>query len=207
MKADWISSITGIAHYPDNVIELTKDSYDGYFKKNPKRNVLVMFYDPNYKESHYVVANYYRNAYAFRTEYQAVFARVNCGKYNRFCVNLGIDKILEYKFIPAQGNPYDGEVLKSVQGEKITEFMNKHAGTSISGNGGLNESFGRSRELDVLAHQFMETVTVHSSSDASDDIAEKHEILKKVVRLRKRPHAGRYYTLMKRVCAMKRDDE
>ena len=166
VKADWISSITGIAHYPDNVIELTKDSYDGYFKKNPKRNVLVMFYDPSYKESHYVVANYYRNAYAFRTEYQAVFARVNCGKYNRFCVNLGIDKILEYKFIPAQGNPYDGEVLKSVQGEKITEFMNKHAGTSISGNGGLNESFGRSRELDVLAHQFMETVTVHSSSDA-----------------------------------------
>ena len=73
---------------------------------------------------------------------------------------MGIDKILEYKFVPAQGNPYDGEVLKSVQGEKITEFMNKHAGTSISGNGGLNESFGRSRELDALAHQFMETVVI-----------------------------------------------
>ncbi len=142
------------------MIELTKESYEKYFQKNSKRNVLVMFYDPSYEQTHYVVSNFYRNAYAFHDEYRAVFARFNCGKATRFCTLRGVKNVLEFKFFPAEGNEYDGEELKSFRGERITDFMNRHIGAHVSGIGGLNEMYGRSKELDSIAHQFMESVSM-----------------------------------------------
>lgn len=75
-----------------------------------------------------------------------------------FCKSLEIDTVLEFKFIPAQGTEYDGEVLKSLRGERIADFVNRHIGSQVSGMGGMNERFGRVKDLDLLAHHFMETV-------------------------------------------------
>lgn len=75
-----------------------------------------------------------------------------------FCKSLEIDTVLEFKFIPAQGTEYDGEVLKSLRGERIADFVNRHIGSQVSGMGGMNERFGRVKDLDLLAHRFMETV-------------------------------------------------
>lgn len=200
IQADWITKVTQVEHYPDYVIELTKESYDKYFQKNPKRNVLVMFYEPSYEQTHYVVSNFYRNAYAFHDEYRAVFARFNCGKASRFCSLRGVKNVLEFKFIPAEGNEYDGEELKSLRGERITDFMNRHIGTNISGIGGLNEMYGRSKELDSIAHQFMETVIIGEMCYSQNSEETRMGLMKKVVRLRKRFHyAGKYYSIMKKV--------
>ena len=75
-----------------------------------------------------------------------------------FCKSLEVDTVLQFKFIPAKGTEYDGEQLRSLRGEKIADFVNRHIGTQISGVGGMNERFGRVKELDVLAHRFMENV-------------------------------------------------
>lgn len=75
-----------------------------------------------------------------------------------FCKSLEIDTVLEFKFIPGQGTEYDGEVLKSLRGERIADFVNRHIGSQVSGMGGMNERFGRVKDLDLLAHRFMETV-------------------------------------------------
>ena len=89
-----------------------------------------------------------------------MFARFNCGKATRFCTLRGVKNVLEFKFFPAEGNEYDGEELKSFRGERITDFMNRHIGAHVSGIGGLNEMYGRSKELDSIAHQFMESVSM-----------------------------------------------
>ena len=157
-QADWITKVTLIEHYPDLVVELSKKNYDTYLRNNPSRNVLVMFYEPKFEHTHYVVNNFYRNAFAFGEEYRAVFARVHCGHDVHFCRSKNVSAVLEFKFNPAKGNSYDGEELKSLRGEKITDFMNRHCGTRVSGMGGMNEMYGRANELDILAHQFMEKV-------------------------------------------------
>ena len=55
--------------------------------------------------------------------------------------------------------------MKSLRGERIADFVNRHIGTNVSGMGGMNERFGRVKELDRMAHQFMETVSLHSRSN------------------------------------------
>lgn len=87
-----------------------------------------------------------------------MFARFNCENKINFCKSLELDAVLEFKFIPAQGSSYDGEELRSLRGERIADFVNRHIGTQVSGMGGMNERFGRVKELDILAHHFMETV-------------------------------------------------
>ena len=170
MQAEWITKETLIEHFPDEVIELTEDTYYTYPKKNPKRNVLVMFYVPKYDHTHLIVANYFRHAFAFKVihdvilllyqnEYAIVFARFNCEAKMNFCKSLEIESVLEFRYIPAKDADYDGEILKSLRGERIADFVNRHIGTQVSGMGGMNERFGRVKELDLLAHHFMETVS------------------------------------------------
>ena len=77
-----------------------------------------------------------------------------------YCQNLGIKSVLEYRFFPAKGNEFDGEILKSLRGEGMTSYLNRHLHTNINGMAGMNERYGRSKQLDVLAHRFMNTVAV-----------------------------------------------
>lgn len=68
LQAEWITKETLIEHFPDEVIELNEDTYKTYPKKNPKRNVLVMFYVPKFEHTQLIVANYFRHAFAFRVD-------------------------------------------------------------------------------------------------------------------------------------------
>ena len=68
--------------------------------------------------------------------------------------------MLEYRFFPAKGNEFDGEILKSLRGEGMTAYLNRHLHTNINGMAGMNERYGRTKRLDVLAHRFMNTVAV-----------------------------------------------
>lgn len=52
-------------HLPDYVVSLDKDSFATYRRKNPKKDLFVMFYDPSYSQTHFVVSNFFRNAFAF----------------------------------------------------------------------------------------------------------------------------------------------
>ena len=56
-------------HLPDYVITLNKDNFSSYRHKNPKKDLFVMFYEPSYSQTHYVVANFFRNAFAFHVGY------------------------------------------------------------------------------------------------------------------------------------------
>lgn len=51
------------------MITLNKDNFSSYRHKNPKKDLFVMFYEPSYSQTHYVVANFFRNAFAFHVGY------------------------------------------------------------------------------------------------------------------------------------------
>ena len=53
---------------------------------------------------------------------------------------------------------FDGEQLKSIHGEGMTSYLNRHLHTNINGMAGMNQRYGRSKALDKLAHRFMNTV-------------------------------------------------
>lgn len=61
---------------------------------------------------------------------------------------------------------FDGEELRTVKGDGITSFVNRHLGTQISGMGGFNEQFGRVDVLDALARRFIATVPVKEGCEA-----------------------------------------
>ena len=50
------------------------------------------------------------------------------------------------------------EKLKSVRGENIVPYMNTKCGTRFLHSGHYDEMYGRTLELDVLAHEFMSFV-------------------------------------------------
>lgn len=93
-----------------------------------------------------------------QSEYGVVFARFNCQNSVTFCNSLGIESVLEYRFYPAKDNDFDGEQLKSIHGEGMTSYLNRHLHTNINGMAGMNQRYGRSKTLDKLAHRFMNTV-------------------------------------------------
>lgn len=103
-------------------------------------------------------------------------------------MSLGINSVLEYRFYPAKGNEFDGEQLKSIHGEGMTSYLNRHLHTNINGMAGMNERFGRSKSLDKLAHRFMNTVgerlamgwSVERRNAAKSDLERNGEASKEV---------------------------
>lgn len=78
----------------------------------------------------------------------------------------------------------------SVRGENIIGFMNDVCGTRYLSNGHYDEEYGRIRELDMLAHKFMQ----------SEDLDFRKEILKTVgMKAKKNPEGARYFNLMKNI--------
>ncbi|KAK8811059.1 hypothetical protein WA556_004201 [Blastocystis sp. ATCC 50177/Nand II] len=188
--ADWVTKVTLEEHLPDYVVSLDKDSFATYRRKNPKKDLFVMFYDPSYSQTHFVVSNFFRNAFAFHMEYHITFVLMNCRDNIHFCEDAGIKAVLGFRYIARGAKSFDGEELRTVKGDGITSFVNRHLGTQISGMGGFNEQFGRVDVLDALARRFI----------ATEDVAERKEIMKETARLRKRyKSCAKYYKVMKKV--------
>ena len=123
-------------------------------------------------------------------ELKIVFARLDCSDCLSFCRSKGVENVLGYRFEPAAGTVFDGEQLKSIYGQDITDYVNRHIGTDISLLGGMDENYGRVKTLDKLASAFNE-----ASSDE-----QKKAIMKKTAKLRKRyRNTSKYYQIMKLV--------
>ena len=73
--------------------------------------------------------------------------------------------VLGFRYITSGKGDFSGEELRTVKGEGITGFVNSHLGTQIAGVGGYNEQFGRVKELDMLAREFMATVATGRGLD------------------------------------------
>ena len=69
-----------------------------------------------------------------------------------------MDVVPSFRFIPA-GEQYaldDG--LVSARGENLIAYMNRKCGTRFLSDGHYDELYGRTRELDLIAHDFMNHV-------------------------------------------------
>ena len=93
-------------------------------------------------------------------EYHITFVLMNCRDNIHFCEDAGIKAVLGFRYIAR------GEELRTVKGDGITSFVNRHLGTQISGMGGFNEQFGRVDVLDALARRFIATVPVKEGCEA-----------------------------------------
>lgn len=91
-------------------------------------------------------------------EYHITFVLMNCRDNIHFCEDAGIKAVLGFRYIARGAKSFDGEELRTVKGDGITSFVNRHLGTQISGMGGFNEQFGRVDALDALARRFIATV-------------------------------------------------
>ena len=99
-------------------------------------------------------------------EYHITFVLMNCRDNIHFCEDAGIKAVLGFRYIARGAKSFDGEELRTVKGDGITSFVNRHLGTQISGMGGFNEQFGRVDVLDALARRFIATVPVKEGCEA-----------------------------------------
>ncbi len=65
-KNTWIAHVTHFVPQPDCVTSLTTETYNSFFKKNPKRSAMIMYYIPSFKSSQMTVVQFYRAALAFK---------------------------------------------------------------------------------------------------------------------------------------------
>ena len=83
---------------------------------------------------------------------------MDCSLHANLCGHFEVDVVPSFRFIPA-GEQYaldDG--LVSARGENLIAYMNRKCGTRFLSDGHYDELYGRTRELDLIAHDFMNHV-------------------------------------------------
>lgn len=91
-------------------------------------------------------------------EYHVAFVLMNCHDNFHFCEDAGIKNVLGFRYVTRGKSSFGEEELQTVKGDGITNLVNRHLGTQVSGMGGYNEQFGRVDVLDTLARRFINTV-------------------------------------------------
>ena len=83
---------------------------------------------------------------------------VDCSRHPGLCGHYEVSAVPAFRYI-APGEQYAvDEKLTSVRGENIVPYMNAKCGTRFLRNGHYDEMYGRTLELDILAHEFMALV-------------------------------------------------
>ena len=90
---------------------------------------------------------------------------MDCSLHANLCGHFEVDVVPSFRFIaPGEQFAIDDN-LTSVRGENIIAYMNQKCDTRFLSDGHYDELYGRTRDLDLIAHNFMNIVILGISLD------------------------------------------
>lgn len=187
---EWIKELTGYSPKREAVFLLSDKSYPALKEKFNNRNILLLFCKPASVKCQNLIAGYLMAADIFKTTPNALFVYVDCSLHANLCGHFEIDVVPSFRFIaPGEQFAVDDNLI-SVHGENIIAYMNQKCGTRFLSDGHYDELYGRTRELDLIAHNFMN----------NEDEEYRKKLVKEVVDMVKTaPEAARYFNIMKSI--------
>lgn len=83
---------------------------------------------------------------------------MDCSLHANLCGHFEVDIVPSFRFIAAGEQYAVDDGLSSSRGENIIAYMNQKCGTRFLSDGHYDELYGRTQELDLIAHDFMNHV-------------------------------------------------
>jgi protein disulfide-isomerase A6 len=142
-----------IKEAPTAVTVLTEASFDSVVK-DPNKNVLVEFYAPWCGHCKKLAPDYEKLAKIFSSEKDVVIANLDATEHHAPAEAYGVSGYPTIKWFPKdnkEGVSYEGG--RSV--EDFVKYINEHAGTERTAEGGWLDTAGRIPDLDTITSTFM----------------------------------------------------
>jgi protein disulfide-isomerase A6 len=180
-----------IKEAPTAVTVLTEANFDSVVK-DPNKNVLVEFYAPWCGHCKKLAPDYEKLAKIFSSEKDVVIANLDATEHRAPAESYGVSGYPTIKWFPKdnkEGVSYEGG--RSV--EDFVKYINEHAGTERTADGGWLDTAGRIPDLDTITSTFM------------GDPAKRHALLAeaeakaKSIAHKAKEYAKYYTTAMKKI--------
>eukprot|EP00742_Colponemidia_sp_Colp-10_P003020 GILJ01003222.1.p1 GENE.GILJ01003222.1~~GILJ01003222.1.p1 ORF type:complete len:506 (-),score=101.83 GILJ01003222.1:92-1516(-) len=155
----WVNSNTKSKAVLTQTESLTSSSFNKIVM-NPKKNVLVEFYAPWCGFCKKLAPEYEAVGLTFSKDAEIVVAKIDVTKERGPAERFKVNGFPTLKFFPAGKHKKAVEYDGGRDGASLVKFLNQYAAAPRVLGGALSSLFGRAKEIDSLAGQFISTSSV-----------------------------------------------